>query len=218
MYFGDGWRLAQLTDEKSFRYKLSDEDQFVYLFTHFSKHYRDAGIGIKHTVDLWIYLRHYKNLDFQYIETELTKLQLLQFYKNVRHLIRVWFEDEESDEITELLSRVIFNSGAYGTHESHMTSETVKAVKSARTVKNAVIRKLWKIMFLDFNSMRKKYPILRTVPVLLPVMWPVRLLGILLFKRDRIRFLRKDLKLSNEIHVTDYQSNLHAVGLDFNFK
>lgn len=218
MYFGDGWRLAQLTDEKSFSYKLSDEDQFVYLFTHFAKHYRDAGIGIKHAVDLWIYLRHYPDLDFQYIEAELTKLQLLPFYKNVRRLLRVWFEDEKSDEITELLSSVIFKSGVYGTHESHIASETVKAVKSTGSVRKAVIRKLWNIMFLDFNSMCKKYPILRTVPVLLPMMWPVRLLGILLFKRDRIRVLRKDLKLSNEIQVTDYQSNLHAVGLDFNFK
>lgn len=217
-YFGDGWRLAQPIDEKSFRYKLSDEDQFVYLFTHFAKHYRDAGIGIKHAVDLWIYLRHYPDLDFQYIEAELTKLQLLPFYKNVRRLLRVWFEDEKSDEITELLSSVIFKSGVYGTHESHIASETVKAVKSTGSVRKAGIRKLWNIMFLDFNSMCKKYPILRTVPVLLPMMWPVRLLGILLFKRDRIRVLRKDLKLSNEIQVTDYQSNLHAVGLDFNFK
>lgn len=217
-HFGDGWRMAKLFNVNSYMYKLSDEDQFVYLFTHFSKHYRDAGIGIKHVVDLWVYLRHYQNLDFQYIEAELTKLQLLRFYKNVHRLIRVWFEDEKNDEISELLSGVIFNSGAYGTREAHIASETVKAVKSTGSVRITVILKLWNILFLNYKIMCKKYPILRTVPILLPVMWQVRLVSVLLFNRNSIGVWKTDMKLLNEKNITDYHSRLHAVGLDFNFK
>ncbi len=54
-YFGDGWRLAKKYDGSEF--KMSDEDTFVYIFTHFAKHYRDAGIGIRHITDIYVYLK-----------------------------------------------------------------------------------------------------------------------------------------------------------------
>ena len=56
-YYGDGWRLAKLGEDN--KYHMSNEDQMVYIFTHFAKHYRDAGVGIKHIVDLWVYKNHF---------------------------------------------------------------------------------------------------------------------------------------------------------------
>lgn len=217
-YFGDGWQFAKLADGSSFRYELSDEDQFIYLFTHFSKHYRYAGIGIKHVVDLWVYTRHYQNLDLQYIEAELEKLQLLQFYKNIRRLISVWFEDAENDDITDLISLVIFNSGSFGTYESKLASEMVRAIKSTGSFKKANISKIWKLTFPDYSTMCKKYPVLHRMSFLLPVMWVVRWFNVALLKRDNIRKLTKDLQFTNEELVTDYQSLLNTVGLDFNFQ
>ena len=65
-YFGDGWRLAKLKDGT--RFSMTDEDQMVYLFTHYAKHYRDAGIGIRHIVDLWVYRNNKPNLNEEYIK------------------------------------------------------------------------------------------------------------------------------------------------------
>ena len=56
-YFGDGWKQAKKT--KTTCYTLSPEDDFVYIFCHFAKHYRDGGIGLRHVTDLWVYLRSY---------------------------------------------------------------------------------------------------------------------------------------------------------------
>ena len=46
-YFGDGWQLGKPNSNFPHRFEMSDEDQMIYLFTHFAKHYRDAGIGIR---------------------------------------------------------------------------------------------------------------------------------------------------------------------------
>jgi len=64
-YYGDGWRLAKLCDGT--RYSMTDEDQMIYLFTHFAKHYRTAGIGIRHFVDIWVYRKNKPELDEEYI-------------------------------------------------------------------------------------------------------------------------------------------------------
>ena len=82
-YFGDGWKLAKIRNDSGFGYIMTDEDQMIYLFTHFAKHYRDSGIGIRHMVDLWVYRRNHPSLDEDYIRAELEKLHLLEFYTNI---------------------------------------------------------------------------------------------------------------------------------------
>ena len=82
-YFGDGWQLARPSEGFKHRFEMSDEDFFVFLFAHFTKHYRSSGIGIKHMTDIWVYLKAKPELDIKYIERELDKLKMLTFYKNV---------------------------------------------------------------------------------------------------------------------------------------
>ena len=60
-YFGDGWRLA--SQHKGTRYSMSPEDEFIYMFVHLAKHYRDGGIGCRQMVDLWIQRRYFPDLD-----------------------------------------------------------------------------------------------------------------------------------------------------------
>ena len=108
-YFGDGWRLA--TVKNGTRYAMTPEDEWIFLFTHFAKHYRDGGIGCRHVVDLWVYLRANPNLDEVYVTAELKKLQLLDFYENICRLMSVWFEDAQTDDKIEYISEYIFSSG-----------------------------------------------------------------------------------------------------------
>ena len=110
-YFGDGWRLAKKT--AGCRYALSVEDEFVYIFTHFARHYRDGGIGCSHVTDLWVYKNSYPDMDMEYIENELRKLQLLEFFNNIMQLVAVWFEDAAGNEITDFISDFIFQSGSW---------------------------------------------------------------------------------------------------------
>ena len=54
-YFGDGWRFAHPCEGSRFRHEMSPEDTFVFLFTHFAKHYRDQGVGMKYVVDFYVF-------------------------------------------------------------------------------------------------------------------------------------------------------------------
>ncbi len=214
-YFGDGWRLAKV--KKGTRYEMTDEDQMIYLFTHYAKHYRDAGIGIKHIVDLWVYRKNKPKLDEEYIKTELSKLQLYDFYVNTIRTLAVWFDGEEPDEVTDFITRIIFNSGVYGTKEAHILSEAVKLTKSHGSAKAVKKHKLINLIFLPYSGMCEKYPILKKLPFLLPIMWVVRIFTAVLFKRDTIKQQNDRVNVITEDGVDSYQQSLNFVGLDFNF-
>ncbi len=215
-YFGDGWRLAKLCE--CTRFSMTDEDQMIYLFTHFAKHYRDSGIGIKHMLDLWIFRNSRDKLDEVYITEELKKLQLLEFYQNIVDTLKVWFENGEPNERTELITSIIFNSGVYGTYEASLLSDAFKKTKFEDESGEFRKKKLFRAIFLPYKNMCEKYPFLEKAAVLLPFMWVVRIIGIVLFKRETIVKHTEDYKTTSSEQIADYGKALNFVGLDFNFK
>lgn len=217
-YYGNGWQLSKPCSDKASRFELTAEDQMIYLFTHFSKHYRNAGIGIRHLVDLWVYRQSQKNSDEAYIRRELEKLQLYSFYQNVVATLAVWFEGAKETEISEFITDFIFNSGVYGTHETRILAGTYRQSKSIENIKSIRIINTVKVVFLPYSHMKKKYPTLIKFPFLLPLFWIVRAFDVLLFKRKQISTQIEDFKATNGKNISDYGNALKFVGLDFNFK
>ncbi len=216
-YFGDGWQLGVPVSDGATRYRMTAEDEMIYLFTHYAKHYRDAGVGIKQILDLWVYRNSMKKFNDEYLSQELKKLQLLDFYKNTMRTLDVWFGEEKSDEITDFITGIIFNSGVYGTHETHILSTAVKETKRTGTASKAKFKKIWYLIFLPYRHMCIKYEFLKKYPLLLPFLWIVRWLDALIFKRSNIKKNSDNLKIMAIQNVDDYQKALNFVGLDFNF-
>ena len=214
-YFGDGWRLAKI--KNGTRYSMTNEDQMIYLFTHFAKHYRDAGIGIRHIVDLWVYRKNVEKLDEVYVVNELKKLQLSDFYANIIATLDNWFEEGEETPVTDFITQIIFNSGIYGTREAHVLSDAFKATKASNKMSIRSDKFISRI-FPSCTAMTKRYYILKTLPFLLPIMWLVRCIDILLFGRDKIALRAQDFKTATTEKIFDYGDSLNFVGLDFNFK
>jgi|LSQX01.2.fsa_nt_gb hypothetical protein len=212
-YFGDGWQLAKR--QSGTRYIMTNEDSLIYLFTHFAKHYRDAGIGIRHMTDLWIYKKYHQDLDQQYIKDQLSQLQLYDFYINVMNTLTRWFENGKLDQKSEFITSVVFNSGIYGTKEAHVLSEGVKISKSTSHVK---LKKYLTIVFLPYSSMVKKFKLLKYAPFLLPFFWIYRIFVALIFKRSVIKTQQKNISYLSNDKISTYQHALEYVGLDFNFK
>ena len=161
-YYGVGWKFAK--PDAGSCCKMSDEDTFVYIFTHYAKHYRDGGIGIRHITDLYVFLTSNPKLDKKYIETELNKLGLLKFYKNTINTIDVWFNNKQANDISDFITDRIFESGSYGTYVSHILSG---AVKSSNFGKNAKFKKVFNLIFPPYNDMSRKYLVLKKIPLLL---------------------------------------------------
>ena len=214
-YFGDGWSRAKRLDENGFLFRMSAEDEFVYLFTHFSKHYRDGGIGIKHLTDLWLYVTKVK-LDRNYILAELEKLGLDEFYQNLLRVMDFWFADGERDEITDLISSTILNSGAYGKQERNAMASVLRKRAENPQAKNE--RVFLKKLFLPYPNMCIKYPYLKKCPVLLPAAHIIRITDAIFNKQDRIAMHAKDIKFKAPNRVEEYERQLKAVGLSFDFK
>ena len=216
-YFGDGWEKAVKCDSTKSRYTYNPEDEFIFIFTHFAKHYRDAGIGFRHLCDLWVYLDKKPDLNQEYMKSEMEKLRLYDFYLNIRDALTYCFEDGELNEKTEFILTNIFSSGAYGTREAGRLSDAVKMSKG-KTVRGAWLKKVIKIACPPYKTMTERYSVLKKVPVLLPIFWVVNWVEILLFRRKNIKKRTDEIRSLSVEKIENYQQGLNYVGLDFNFE
>ena len=214
-YFGEGWARAKLL--RGTQYTMTPEDEFIFLFTHFAKHYRDGGIGCRHVVDLWVFLRSHPELDLDYIQTELKKLQLLDFYRNIRRLISTWFEDQESDSRTDFLTEFIFASGSFGQIENRVLSRAVRDANHSVLGFSGKLLYLWQTAFPGIKILREKYTILKKHPYMLPLVWLIRPFYKVLFEWRSLRQQQRNLAAFDEDGMENHQKMLHYVGLDYNF-
>lgn len=216
-YFGNGWDRAVAT-EKPHSFAFSAEDMFVYLFCHFAKHYRDGGAGLKYMTDLRVYLSKI-SVNKTQVEEELEKLGLLTFYQNVEYTLRVWFEDADETEISELITRTVLQSGVYGTRQNKLRSAAVREqAKTEATAKTAKGRLLLKILFPGRKEMCRRYPCLNKCQWVFPLFWPVHWVDALLHKWGSIRRRKADLKAVSAEQVAAYERDLRMVGLSFKLK
>lgn len=214
-YYGDGWQLAKCCDGT--RYFMTDEDQMIYLFTHFAKHYRDAGIGLKHIIDLWVYRKNKPSLDEEYINRELKKLRLDEFYINITETLEVWFGDKEPNVITDFITDYIFDCGAAGKKENYIISDLLKNSNGKNIEKHSKLKMYWFYVFFPYKKMCMKYPFLKKIPVALPLMWAVRLISGLLNKEKRDS-AKSTVDGIESQQIVERQRGLSFVGLNFNFK
>lgn len=212
-YFGTGWERAKRVSPDNSRYELSDEDHFIFVFAHFTRHYRSGGIGIKHMADLWVYSKVKTEMDFDYIAAELKKLGLYEFYLNIFKTLKVWFDGGKSDSVTDLITTVIFGSGAYGVHSRALLSDAVKRSKATQNVDSAKRSKTLWLVFLPYKYMCLKYPFLKKLPFLLPVMWVVRGVSAVLFRSGNVKKNFNEVKGLDSGEVEEFRMALEFVGL-----
>ncbi len=216
-YFGEGWELV--IKQTVTCYAMTAEDEMVYLFTHFAKHYRDGGIGCRHVVDLWVFLRAHPELDEAAVCAQLERLQLRTFYENIRRLLGVWFEGEPSDEKTDYITDFIFSSGSWGKKEIHIISLGVRDYTGKHDGRVARWNYLVRLAFPGVDILKDKYTILKKAPWMLPLVWIYRAFYKLFSLREReTRNIHRDtLKILSPEKVTNRQQALEYVGLGYHF-
>lgn len=216
-YFGNGWFLAQ--KGQGSRYHMTPEDEMVYLFTHFAKHYRDGGIGCRYVVDLWVFLRNNPNMDQEKIKRELDKLQLREFYENIGRVIEVWFADAPSDDKTDFITDFIFNSGSWGTDKSKTASAGVRDQAHQEGTLGAKVLYIVRHAFPGAQLLQEKYTVLQKAPWMLPLVWIYRPFYKLIRKEERssIARHRKNWKDITAKNLQDRRQALQYVGLDYHF-
>lgn len=212
-YFGDGWQFARPTSGS--RWDMSPEDAFVFLFSHFAKHYRDGGIGCRHVVDLWVYLRSHPNLDQNAVCAALERLKLREFYDNIIRLLELWFGEGARDARLDYLSEYIFSSGSWGQMDEHIISEGVRDMHRTGSAAAVKLRYLWLTAFPGLEEMKLKYTVLQKAPWLLPAVWLVRPFYKVFWERDFIDRYKHALENYSHKKLDARQQMLNYVGLDY---
>lgn len=218
-YYGDGWRLARQDGQSSACY-LTPEDHFIYLLVHFAKHYRDGSISAKNICDFWVCRKACPDMDEAYICGELQKLKLLDFYRNILDLLNTWFDGAAPTKAVDILTQTAFQGGIYTLEESQLTVSVIKLTKETSSLSGSKFKLLWRKLFPSASALSQRFPVLKKYPVLLPVAWAVRWFDALFLRHSR---LKRGLTKSQEImnmdtdRVANYENQLRAVGLGFNF-
>ena len=212
-YFRDPWEKAER--RAACEYAMRPEDEYLYVFTHLTKHYRDGGIGLRHMLDLWMFRRAYPKLDRAYLERELRRLELEAFHRNILATVAVWLDGRQETELTRAITERILVSGAFGIREAFDAANAARQSAKTADIHAAKQRSLRRLVFLPYSSMKKRYPMLERFPVLLPVMWTARWFDAVLHRRDHIARQYERLEQINPTVVDAYNRELAQVGLKF---
>ncbi len=207
--FGDGWQLAKPIQDSS-RYVLSPEDQFIYIFLHFLKHYRNSGIGLRHLTDIVVLLQQENITDFRYIERQFEKMGVLKFYRHVLNAISAWLEGTPATPQAASILQTVYSNGKYGTAQS---SDTATLERNARSVKFARFWYVWELLFPSVEQMQLQYPLLKKMPYLVVCMWPVRWVDVLLHRRQALETRAKQLQTVSLEDIENKRNALRFVDL-----
>lgn len=212
-YYCNPWEKAVYQDD--YRFSMSNEDEYIYIFTHLTKHYRDGGIGLRHMIDIWFFRMKHPSLDLNYISDELEKLELKDFHQNLLDTLDVWFNDKEETELSDYITERIITSGSFGLAEMHKTAMAARLSAQETSVSSAKKKTLLRLIFLPLDVMKTKYPVLEKAPFLLPIMWVVRWIDAIFNKQKSIKSSVNQLDHINDETVDSYNEELAKVGLKF---
>ena len=155
--FADGWSVAERAE--GYRWRQQIEDEWIFNFCHFTKHYT-TGVGIRHVADLWVFLKHHPQMDFDYVIQKLSELNLAEFYENAMQLVSCWFAGAAATEKSDYMTDYIFGSGSFGDMETHRLNAFADEV-SGRTLYGNTAYKLRRFFIAIFPSREKlgaKFP------------------------------------------------------------
>ncbi len=210
-YFKNAWEHAEnVTD---YRYRLKPNDEFIFIFTHFAKHYRDGGIGIKHLIDLWLMLQKF-DINETYVLNELEKISLNTFYLNIKKTLEYWFNNGIGDEITEHIINTMIKGGAYGLSDNKITARV--ALNTGKH--NSRIVAILKMVFPPVRVLALKYKFIKSAPILLPIAWVCRWANALFVNRTRLIRGAKYVKIASSTATIKHIEALKKVGIEYHLK
>ncbi len=151
--------------------EMTDEMFYFYHIAHMAKHFSIGGCGIRAYIDLWL-LDTLENVDKQKRQTLLQQGGLSKFAEVASDLSKVWFEDKKLEKLTQMMQTFILQGGVYGSTENRVAFEQQKRGGKAKYLLSRI--------FLSYDILKFKYPILQKHRWLMPVM-QVRRWGRLIF-------------------------------------
>jgi hypothetical protein len=202
-------------------YVMSKEDFFIYHIIHMAKHFINGGIGLIHIMDIHIMKSSWHDIDYLYIERELSGIGLHKFYLVISTLSENWFCDTDNnlnnsdsfhggvlsltDYQRQLITKYIFSSGAFG----NTIQKEANIVAARGGKKSSLLKKI----FPDINTMVNYYgTILDKHKFLLPFYW-IKLNISRIMRSYQDRDILSSINAVSEKKVADSYDILDICGL-----
>ncbi len=170
-------------------YHFSNDDMYIYLCAHESKHYNHGGTGIRSLIDTYVFLKKYGDtLNMKYIVRECEKLGIAEFEKDNRELSLDLFGCKKLSDKDKKMLRYIAFSGTYGTFDNTVKNKLKKA--NGSMMRYAVDR-----LFMPMNTIRDVFPFFYKHKWLIPILPFYRVIKGLATNR---KLLKKEFNLLNK--------------------
>lgn len=174
-----------LTDNQ-IEYRMSDEDFYIFMLVHLQKHYMESGTGIRSILDFYFLNKKFlPDLDKEYINREVEKLNLTDFYNMVLLIAEKWFGQYDFSNLSKE-ELYILGSGTYGNEENKVINRKGDKKGISFFVSRLFPPVLW---------MKDHFHILRKYPVLLPVMYVYRFFKAVFCKK---KMIKNELEILNQ--------------------
>lgn len=200
------WEAACVRENCNCWHEMPDEVFYFYHVAHMAKHFEQGGCGIRPLMDLWI-LDGLPDVDSDRRDALLARGDLLKFAQVVRRLSGIWFGGAEHVELTKQMEEYILNGGVYGSSENGITLQQQK--------KGGRLKYLWSRIFMPYEKIKYRYPILQKCRWLTPIMEVRRWFRLIFLGRVRRRVTREiqyNGSISSEEAVA-MQTFLNDIGL-----
>ena len=208
-YYADYFNKLVKAENSEYKYLFNDEDFYLYHITHSAKHFSQGGTGIRTIIDHYIYLKN-KQLNKDYLEEELKKLDLSLYESNLTKLSNFWFGNAEEYkknkseyDLMIKMSKFIFSSTTYGSIQHQILSGFI-GEKELKNLKSGKIKRIFRLAFPTYKMMCAIYPVLKKWPILLPFMYIARMFNAIFHRRKNVVS-----KLNATTNVTKEQIEEH---------
>ena len=177
-------------DNTQYSFHFTPEDFYIYLVAHEYSHYSAGGTGLRSLLDVYVFLKNHE-LDWLYIESEISKLEMSDFEKANHQLALNLFTRKALTDKEKKMLDYILASGTYGSTMSMQLNAGQKIAEYGR------LKYFMKRLTLPYSQMLEEYPVLKKAPYLYPFYWLSRLLirGLFFRRKQLIAQLKALLNL-----------------------
>ena len=201
--------LNSLTDGCSRRNTLTDNDSYIYALFHLYKHFVTSGAGVRMFLDIYLIKKNSK-LNFEYINKKLKALDIYDFANVVTKINESLFEGKEADDDLKAVIAFIFDSGTFGKVSSDLHLKQInKKAKHTNKIEEFVVDNC-----LDFNSMKKRYPILKKCPLLYPFSFIHRFFYGITHKRNVLKEAQETKNSISKDKVDQYEKIFNTLKIN----
>lgn len=165
-------------DSNGYGYHLSKEDFYIYIITHLFKHFDHGGAGVRFLMDIYTFVKAENNfLDWEYIKSELSKLDLASFEEGARRMAFKLFSEEctyfgadESllDDAERAILDYYIGSGTYGTVANNVQGALSKLAEGKGTTNKTKGKYILRRLFPNMLYYKDAYPFLYKYKVFIP--------------------------------------------------